>query len=117
VVVELAITVVVLVSAGLLAKSFYRLLHEDIGLFAHHLAVLHVFKMGSPAAPAIIALERQVIAGISELPGVTSAGVSSQLAVAGGEAYVAFFNYFRVVGRPYLGGGDEATSGARALGT
>ena len=38
VVVELAITVVLLTSAGLLAKSSYRLLHEDVGISVDHLA-------------------------------------------------------------------------------
>jgi macrolide transport system ATP-binding/permease protein len=116
VVVELAITVVLLVSAGLLAKSFYRLLHEDIGISADHLAVLHVSRTGSPTDPERIALERQVIARMSALPGVTSVGVSSQLAAAGGEAYVAFFEYFRVVGRPYFGVGDEATVRSASVG-
>jgi macrolide transport system ATP-binding/permease protein len=116
VVVELAITVVLLVSAGLLAKSFYRLLHEDIGLSADHLATLHVSKMGSLTDPESIALQRQVIARMSALPGVTSAGVSSQLAVAGGESYVAFFKHFRVAGRPYVGEGDEATDRSASVG-
>jgi macrolide transport system ATP-binding/permease protein len=48
VVVELAITVVLLVSAGLLAKSFYRLLHEDIGISTDNLAILKVSQTGSP---------------------------------------------------------------------
>jgi ABC-type antimicrobial peptide transport system permease subunit len=40
VVVELAIAVVLLVSAGLLGKSFYRLLHVEIGFQAEHLATI-----------------------------------------------------------------------------
>ncbi len=118
--VELAVTVVLLVSAGLLAKSFYLLLHEDIGISANHLAVLHVSShasgTGSQTDPESIALERQVIARMSALPGVTSVGVSSQLAVAGGESYVAFFKYFRVVGRSYVGGGDEAIVRSASVG-
>ena len=116
VVVELAITVVLLVSAGLLTKSFYRLLHEDLGISADHLAVLHVSRMGSVTDPESIALERQVIARMSALPGVTSAGVSRQLAIGGGEAFAILFNYFRVAGRPYVGQGDEATDQSASVG-
>jgi macrolide transport system ATP-binding/permease protein len=116
VVVELAITVVLLVSAGLLAKSFYRLLHEDIGISADHLAVLHVSKMGSQTAPESIALERQVIGRMSVLPGVTSAGVSRHLAIGGGEGFAALFRHFRVEGRPYVGEGDEATEQGASVG-
>jgi predicted permease len=116
VVVELAITVVLLVSAGLLAKSFYRLLHEDIGISADHLAVMHISKMGSVTDPESIAWERQVIARMSALPGVTSVAVSQQLAIGGGEAFVAMFKHFRVAGRPYLGEGDEATDRSASVG-
>ena len=59
VVVELAVTVVLLVSAGLFAKSFYRLLHEDIGMSPDHLAVLHVEKLGTVTDAQSVALERQ----------------------------------------------------------
>jgi macrolide transport system ATP-binding/permease protein len=116
VVVELAVTVVLLVSAGLLAKSFYRLLHEDIGISADHLAVLHVFKTGSPAAPALVALQRQVIARMSVLPGVTSVGVSRHLAIGGGEGFAFLFRHFRVAGRSYVGEGDEATEQGASVG-
>jgi macrolide transport system ATP-binding/permease protein len=116
VVVELAITVVLLVSAGLLAKSFYRLLHEDIGISPDHLAVLHVSKMGSLTDPESIALERQVIGRMSALPGVTSVGVSRQLAIGGGEAFSSLFRHFRVAGRSYVGDGDEAILQSASVG-
>ena len=42
VVVELAIAVVLLAGAGLLGKSFYRLLHVDLGFQPDHLATLQI---------------------------------------------------------------------------
>ena len=42
VVVELAIAMVLLVGAGLLGKSLYRLLHVDLGFQPDHLATLYV---------------------------------------------------------------------------
>ncbi len=42
VVVELATAMVLLVGAGLLGKSFYRLLHVDIGLQPDHIAMLRI---------------------------------------------------------------------------
>jgi macrolide transport system ATP-binding/permease protein len=109
VVVELAITVVLLVSAGLLAKSFYRLLHEDIGISTEHLAVLHVSRAGSSTDAEDVATERKIIAGMLALPGVTAAGVSSQLAITSGDAWTTSFNYFRIVGKPDSEAAKEAT--------
>jgi macrolide transport system ATP-binding/permease protein len=75
--IELAITVVLLVGAGLLAKSFYRLLHVDIGIAADHLAMLHVSQPGPwDNDKRNLALERQIVLRMSALPGVTSVGVS-----------------------------------------
>jgi macrolide transport system ATP-binding/permease protein len=105
--VELAITVVLLVSAGLLAKSFYRLLHEDIGISADHLAVLHVVDPDALTDAHSLAIERQIREGVAALPGVTSVGTSEELAVDNGESYTHSFEHFRVVGRSYLGQGDE----------
>jgi predicted permease len=44
---------------------------------------------------------------MAALPGVTSAGESEELAVNSGEGYTHSFAHFRVVGRSYLGEGDE----------
>jgi macrolide transport system ATP-binding/permease protein len=108
VVVELAITVVLLVSAGLLAKSFYRLLHEDIGMAADHLAVLHVSPQVELSSAGSIAMERKIRNDMAALPGVIAVGDSEQPEVQGGEGYVSRFAHFKVVGRAYLGQGDEA---------
>lgn len=106
---ELAITVVLLVSAGLLAKSFYRLLHLDIGISADHLAMLHVSRPGPwQDDKRNLALERQVISAMSALPGVTSVGVSGELNLGSGESFKHLFAHFHVAGRSYVGMGDEA---------
>jgi macrolide transport system ATP-binding/permease protein len=113
VVVELAITVVLLVSAGLLAKSFYLLLHTDLGISPDHLAVLHVVKPFPWSTEAdYIALERRIISRLSNLPGVTSVGVSRYLAVGSGDG----FSHFKVIGRSYAGQGDEANDRIASVG-
>ncbi len=113
VVVELAITVVLLVSAGLLAKSFYLLLHTDLGISPDHLAVLHVVKPGASSTEKdYIAIERQIISRLSNLPGVTSVGVSRHLAVGSGDG----FSHFKVIGRAYAGQGDEANDRIASVG-
>jgi macrolide transport system ATP-binding/permease protein len=108
VVVELAITVVLLVSAGLLAKSFYRLLHEDIGMSADHLAVLHVVAQGNPTDAQSVATDKRIRYRLASLPGVISVADSGQPAITSGEGYTHGFAHFRVVGRIYPGEGDEA---------
>ncbi|GGG90061.1 ABC transporter permease [Silvibacterium dinghuense] len=110
VVVELMITVIMLTSAGLLAKSFYRLLHSDLGLRPDHLAVLHIARPGNPTDAQQISLEHKVIDQVTHLPGITSIGSSGLLAVGGDESFKAAFGHFRVFGRAYNGLGDEALS-------
>ena len=108
VVVELAITVVLLMSAGLLVKSFYRLLHEDFGMAPDHLAMLHVLDQDASDARSL-AIERTIRNAMAALPGVVSVGDSQEPALASGEVYKNWFEHVRVQGRSYLGEGDEAT--------
>jgi predicted permease len=101
VVLELAIAVVLLVSAGLLGKSLYLLLHVHLGLQPENLATLQVSapKSGYPKDPDIIALTRKVIGEVSQLPGVKAVGVSTTLPIDGwGNT-----SWFRVIGRPWHG--------------
>jgi macrolide transport system ATP-binding/permease protein len=105
VVVELAIAVVLLVGAGLLGKSFYRLLHVDIGFQADHLATIQVALSKAPYGKdeQIVAVERQIISRVASLPGVESAGISSVLPVS----FNGNTDWIRFVGRPYNGEHNE----------
>jgi macrolide transport system ATP-binding/permease protein len=104
VVVELATAMVLLVGAGLLGKSLYRLLHVDIGLQPEKLATLGVAAPSSTYSTneQQAALARRLMSRITALPGVTSVGVSSTLPLVGGNTM-----WIRVVGRPYHGEHNE----------
>jgi macrolide transport system ATP-binding/permease protein len=101
VVIELATAMILLVGAGLLGKSFYRLLHTDAGLAPDHLATLSTAAMGAryEKDEAVIALERQIVDQIKNLPGVTAVGITSSLPLGDGDGTTGF----RVLGRPYHG--------------
>ena len=81
VIAELAMAVVLLVAAGLLGKSLYRLLHADTGLVPDHLALLQIAATGHSydSDPQQIALERQLQARLSMLPGVRSVAFTTRL--------------------------------------
>lgn len=105
VVIELATAVILLVGAGLLGKSFYRLLQVDPGLEPNNLATL---LLSTPRAnyskdPQIMALERQILDRVSALPGVSSVAITNKLPVGDGD----FTTTFRIVGRPYHGEHNE----------
>jgi predicted permease len=109
VVAELAITVVLLMSAGLLARSFYRLLHEDVGMATDHLAVVHVlFVADNPSAAITLAKQRDVINALAALPGAIATGAVQEAPFSSGERSKNWFEHFRVIGRVYPGEGDEA---------
>ena len=116
VVVELAFTVVLLVSGGLLAKSFYRLLHEDLGMSTDHLVVLHAETQDDLKEPQLVAMERKIRYAMSSLPGVIAAGDADELAAGSGERYTSGFAHIRVIGRAYLGEGDEADQHSVSVG-
>src|SRR5260370_908373 len=99
VVVELALAVVLLVSAGLLGKSLYRLLHVEIGFQPEHLATLSVALSDADYSKEQqqVAAERQITNRVANLPGVESVGVTSMLPVSHNGNTV----WIRLVGRPY----------------
>jgi macrolide transport system ATP-binding/permease protein len=83
VVVELAIAVVLLAGAGLLGRSFYRLLHVPIGFDESHLITAEVSVPGTiyGTSEQIVELYREVLRRATSLPGVASAGLTSRLPV------------------------------------
>jgi predicted permease len=101
VVVELAIAVVLLVGAGLLGKSFYRLLHVDVGFKPDHLATMAVAisETSYPKDEQQAAVGVQIIDRMASLPGVQSVGITSMLPVSSN----GNTTWIRFVGRPYKG--------------
>ncbi|HEV2381808.1 MAG TPA: ABC transporter permease [Terriglobia bacterium] len=105
VVVELAIAMVLLVGAGLLGKSVYRLLHVELGFEPDHLAALYVVvpEVRYGKDPQVVALGRQIVSGIASLPGIKSAGIASRIPLSGN----GNTDWIRFVGRPYSGEHNE----------
>jgi macrolide transport system ATP-binding/permease protein len=100
-VVELAVAVVLLAGAGLLGKSFYRLLHVPIGFDSNHLVTLQVTAPDTTyqSDGQTVALYREIVRRISALPGVASAGITSILPVQCNCAV----DRIQFSGRPYHG--------------
>jgi len=97
IVLELATAVVLLVGAGLLGKSFYQLLHVNLGMQADHLATLVVEPPKTYAeGDKQLVLEREIISRIGSLPGVQSVGASSNRPVRAWDGGVSLV----VSGRP-----------------
>jgi predicted permease len=108
VVVELATAVVLLVSAGLLGKSFYRLLHVETGMRAEHLATAMIYLPRAQYAKdeQIYLLKKKLLERVERLPGVKSAGVVSDLPVGSGDGMTVA----KVVGKPELHKNDEVVA-------
>jgi len=85
VVTELALALMLLVSAGLLARSVVRLLDVDKGFDASNLLTLEINSTGAayPDNASVFAYHDRVREAIRNLPGVTSVGVVNQLPLGG----------------------------------
>jgi macrolide transport system ATP-binding/permease protein len=105
VVVELTLAVLLLASAGLLAKSFYRLLHVETGFDTSHLATVYVMAPDNvyPKPEQQVALYHQILDKVSALPGVQSVGITSDLPLRCN----CDTDWIRIPGRPYHGEHNE----------
>jgi predicted permease len=105
VVVELAVAVVLLVGAGLLGQSLYRLLHVEVGFAPDHLATLQVMapEKTYPKPEQQVALYREIELRISTLPGVQAAGITTDLPVQCN----CDTDWIRIVGKPFHGEHNE----------
>lgn len=79
VVTEIALACVLLVSAGLLLRSFLRVLDVDLGFEPSHAAAISLDFDGSEKPAALAAKWQEIIARTSLIPGVESAGISDNL--------------------------------------
>ena len=102
---ELAIAVVLLVCAGLLGKSFYRLLQVPLGMRPESLAAIRIAPNDTryPKDDAVHALRNQLAARVAEIPGVNAVGITDVIPVGWGGGSITF----HVVGRPWRNDGVE----------
>jgi macrolide transport system ATP-binding/permease protein len=86
VILELATASVLLIGAGLLGKSLYRVLQVDLGLRPERVAVLAVGGIGPSYAKnqQMIALNRELLRRVSNISGVQSVASSSMFPISGG---------------------------------
>jgi predicted permease len=105
VVVELAIAVVLLVGAGLLGQSFYRMLHVEDGFDTTHLATVQIIAPDNiyQKDDQKIALYREITRRLSALPGVESVGITSDLPIQCN----CDTDWIRIVGKPFHGEHNE----------
>jgi predicted permease len=105
VVIELATAMVLLAGAGLLGKSFYRLLHTDIGIQPDHIATLRIAGESGKydKDEQQVALEREIVRRVQSLPGVRSVSLTTKLPIEDGDNTTDF----RIVGRPFHGEHNE----------
>src|SRR2546430_85499 len=99
IVAEIAIALTLLVCGGLMMQSFQRLQHVDLGFTPDNLLT---FKMVLPESkysqyPQRIAFTDQLLERVRNLPGVISAGITTNIPLERETAYDAVFN---VEGRP-----------------
>ncbi len=87
---EIALSLVLLVGAGLMMKSFVRLTSVDPGFNAAHLLVFNAGLAASPDAARQTNFYREVTEKIKALPGVKAVGAVSQLPLSGGNSSRSF---------------------------
>jgi len=105
VVLELTIAVILLVGAGLLGKSFYKLLHVSSNFNTEHLAMVDVMVPETlyPKDEDTVRLQQQILSRVGALPGVESVGMTSTPPLS----FNGNTNWIRFVGRPYNGEHNE----------
>ena len=82
---EVALAVMLLVSAGLLGRSLVRLLGVNAGFDPTHLLTLEINSSGAkyPNDTSVFAYHDRVREAVGALPGVTSVAVANQLPLGG----------------------------------
>ena len=111
---EIAIAMTLLVAGGLIARSFNRLQHVDLGFKSDNLLTV---KMILPASKYSeyrqrIAFVDQVLERVKILPGVFSAGTTTNIPL---EREIAYDSVFSVEGRPPVNPNDVPITSHRLV--
>ena len=107
VVVELCMAMMLLAGAGLLGKSFYLMMHNDLGFRPERLAMMRVqtAQTGSLSAAQKMQTVRESLDAVRALPGVEAEAIAGGLpAMGNGSNGVTF----KIVGRPEKGSQNQS---------
>jgi putative ABC transport system permease protein len=97
--VEVALAVVLLTSAGLLLRSFERLLNVDPGFSPRNVVALQIFAHDrNPTPERVRTFLTSALDRLSQVPGVEAVGAASAMPFA--NANINIRSAFEVVGRP-----------------
>ncbi len=107
VVAEIALALVLLIGAGLLLQSFYRLQNVELGFNPNNVLTMRIVlpeaKYGESGKPGLFF--DQVLQRVNAMPGVQAAGTTTQLPLRGGGD-----TYFKIEGRPFPGSNQQVTA-------
>jgi putative ABC transport system permease protein len=102
---EVAFSLLLLVGAGLLVRSFARMMSEDLGFNSSKLMTMQAFlpEKHYPASHSIVNFDNALVDRVSALPGVISAGAVNFLPLTGWTAFCDF----DIAGRPNPASGEH----------
>lgn len=105
---EVALSVILLVGAGLLLRTFIAISRIDMGFQPDHVLTLRTTLAESayPTNAAKATYVRRIMTKLESVPGVVSAGATSALPLMG----VNWLSDFTVDGRPQTGGQKESST-------
>ena len=107
---EVAIALVLLIGAGLLINSFWRLQQVDRGFDARNLLTLNLTLSRQSKNDQQVAFLKDLLERAAQVPGVRSIGLTSTLPLRGGPA-----TSFVIEGRPPVDLADEPSADIRVI--
>ena len=81
---QIALTVLLIGSAGLMLRSYYNLSHVDTGLNAEHVVTFHVGASWNEDRIPVGRMQERLLGELARVPGVMSAGLTNFLPATGG---------------------------------
>ncbi|HKW97001.1 MAG TPA: ABC transporter permease [Bryobacteraceae bacterium] len=116
---ELALSLILLVAAGLLMRTFLRLIAVDPGFRAEHVLTarltLPVLSLNEPFHPQpVLRFYREMLDGLRAMPGVVAAGTTTQLPLGAERDTNGVFD---IEGRPPAGENSPQDASYRVIST